>query len=63
MTLQKLKLIISKIPKEYDEFEVVCSEYETLDEQSEYTARLDKPIFDINVDTKSKEILLVNKQA
>lgn len=60
MKLKDLKEWIAKLPKEFDEFDIVNAECGLINE--EYTYRLDKPVTMLDVDENTKEILILNDE-
>ena len=59
-TVSQLRALVEQLPKEVGEYAVVNSEFGVIDEASDTTYRLDRPIRELRVDEKSKEVLLVS---
>lgn len=57
MKLKEMKEWLQKLPTEMDEYEIVLGELGQID--SEYWYRQDAPIAAMDVDTESKEILIM----
>lgn len=57
MKLKELKEWLQKLPQEMDEYEVVLGELGKVD--TDYWYRKDDPIAAMDVDTESKEILIM----
>ncbi|MFA5153820.1 MAG: hypothetical protein WC554_14805 [Clostridia bacterium] len=60
MTLKDLRKWIDSVPIEFDEYKVVNAEFGGLGE--EYSYRLDKPVTTLDVNTGTKEILIMNEK-
>lgn len=65
MTLQELKDWVNGLPEDFLEYQIVHAEIvklddANLDEEDDYTVRLDKPITALTVDEENKEILIMN---
>ena len=62
MNIGQLKEFLDKLPKEFDDFEMVNGEYAILTEDDEkFIYRLDKPIVILNVDEDSKELCFLHQ--
>lgn len=60
MTLQELKDWIEGLPPEFLSYQVSNATIMDLDDDGEYTVRLDKPVTTLSVDEKNQEILIMN---
>ncbi len=60
ITLSDLRKAMDTLPKEVWEYHVVNSEYGVIDEANDITCRLDRPIRELLLDEKTKEVLLVS---
>ena len=60
MKLRDLREWIERLPKKFDDFDVVNAECGVIDE--EYTFRLDKPVTVLDIDENTKEILIMNDE-
>lgn len=60
MTLQELKDWIESLPKDFLSYSVVNATVMSLDEEGDYSVRLDKPVTTLTVDEANQEILIMN---
>ena len=60
ITVSELRKLLDILPKEVWEYHVVNSEYGVIDEANDITCRLDRPIRELRLDEKTKEVLLVS---
>ena len=60
-TIKNLKEYLEKLPKEFDEFEMVNGEVANLGDGDTSYYRVDKPIISINIDEENKEICFLHQ--
>lgn len=60
ITIKELKEFLSILPEHMDEFEMVNGEVSELTE-SNYYARVDKPIIHIEIDEENEEFILMHQ--
>lgn len=58
MTLKELKIWITQLPPDLDNYDVIIRDWKILDEQ--YDAALDKPIVTCYVDEKTNEVCFLD---